>query len=1034
MFSKRNLVLSLVLFFSLSCGIKIGEKPPEAKIPEFKTSSCLVKSTGIFGEYFRGESTDKDIEFAWDCFSSMVDQFKNNVRCKNKDECSPGEIAKFIEDNFLDENKTAATVKQKTVSLGLQKQLMKIKKLFLGGSIEYIKPQELNLLVGLMGNLRSIFVELNPSMKILTLNWESQLKSGDVTLQDFESVNVNFVKSIHHLSDLIYKEDNEYLFNDFYEFASELSQFSGENWDWVKKVDEFLPLVKKLKKSITGGSEESIKDKEWDLFLVLGGRGYIQYLRYYYFIKNINPDYTSLKLAYYARTFEESFMIFYDLLSFKDSHQISKNEIDEILVSFSNIWKDFKTSPELTTELMKIKKMVVGGGLTGIEKDEFLKAQAKVNGIKEAVEKFMPFYEFYGLTWRPELLTVAEAEAKFKEATDSLAFVANKIGKDVKFESGYTFVDLLQLVSEFEKLYPSKDTKVKYLQSLKDYSCMILITGDVLLDKNNFSLGNQCDSLKLSANDLSLILNRAAQVFSQYLNFHYFINQENTLTNKLDYQLRLNGFLMDSINLFKQILDNRKFKMVSYNEVDGLLTEIIKLKILPKEIKLSSVKLLSRMLLEKVFLDSTNRFAKYKVNGLEKLHLENIQREIANYQNTGIYFKQLYENKLNNNYNYDFFNLNIKNAIKNSSDFELSFGLKEFLRHFQTPIPISISNDGKLIFVKNKNPYFGFVAMDQMNLSRFLSSLLIRSYSKSMDRATNVKALSSCEAKEAFRDIKPLLIDFGVIGSTSGDGFIDSRFLEANIFLPHSDGNEYISFEEIAELSNFIFSAFKIDSQFDSEIEKECKVYNENNDKFVDLSCLRASYHKHIPEALNAMPSYLEYMKNEKKEVWEEAFLNSLKAAGYVPRNDMKVALSDASLYPHILQYSESLFLKFDTNYDGVIDKKEGIQAYPAFANLLKKVAKKQIENGDIKEKELEALFTYILKYGTIPECNKSFILLCLFEEDVRNWLDWKGNYKKDNYDLSANRSKVAKILGLIADMVSSSPSMQESSKDEKCQ
>lgn len=1034
MFSKKLLLLPLILFFTLSCGIKIGEKPPEAKIPEFKTNSCLVKSTGIFGQYFKGEAADQEVEYAWDCFSSMVDQFKSNVRCKNKDECSPGEIAQFIEDNFLDENKTSPTVKQKTVSLGLQKQLMKIKKLFLGGSVDYIKPQELSLLTGLMKNLKSIFVELNPSMKILTLNWESQLKSGDVTLQDFESVNVNFVKVIHHLSDLIYKEDNEYFFSDFYEFANELSQFSGSSWEWVKKVEEFLPLVKKLKKSITGGSEESLKDREWDLFLVLGGRGYIQYLRYYYFIKNINPDYTSLKLAYYARTFEESFMIFYDLLSFKDSHQITKSEIDEILTSFSNIWKEFKTSPELITELMKIKKIVVGGDLNGIEKDEFLKAQTKVNGIKEAVERFLPFYEFYGLTWRPELLSAAEAEAKFKEATDSLDFIAKKIGQDVKFESGYSFVDLLQLVTEFEKLYPSKNDKVKYLQSLKDYSCMILIGGDILLDKNNYNLGNQCDSLKLTPNDISKLLTRAAQVFSQYLNFHYFISQDTTLINKLDYEIRLNSFLMNSLDLIKQVVEGRKFKIISYNEIDGLLGEIVKLQLIPKEIRLSSVKLIARMLLEKVFLDNTNRFGKYKVNGLEKLQIENIQREVANYQNTSIYFKQLYENKLNNNYNYDFFTLNIKNAIKNSSDFSLSYGLKEFLRHFQTPVPLSISNDRKVIFIKNPNPYFGYASMDQMNLSRFLSGLLIRSYSKSIDRASNVKSLSDCEAKEAFRDIKPMLIDFGIVGANSGDGFIDSRFLEANIFLPHADGNDFISFEEIAELSNFIFSGFKIDSQISDEVVKECKVYEEKTDKLVDLSCLRSSYFKHAGEALNSMPSYLKYIQSEKKEVWEEAFLNNLKAAGYIPRPDWRVSLSDASLFPHILQYAESLFLKFDADYDGIINKKEGLQAYPAFANLLKKVARKQIENGDIKEKELEALFTYILKYGAIPECNKSFILLCLFEEDIRNWLDWKANYKKDNYDLSANRSQLAKILGLIADMVGTSPSIKEETESNKCQ
>jgi hypothetical protein len=1028
----KSLVLVMTVFFTLSCNVKIGEKPPEAKMPEYKPDSCLVKSTQIFSDYFKGEAATNDVHYAWDCFTSMVQTFKDNVRCKNKDECSPGEIAKFVEDNFLDENKTAS-IKQRSVSIGLQKQLMKIKKLFLGGSVEYLKPDELSLLINLMNNLRDLFKELNPSMKILTLNWESQLKSGDVTLQDFESVNVNFVKIIHSLSDLIYKTDNEYAFSDFYEFLYELSQFSNNSWGWLKDVESFLPLAKKLKKSITGGSEDTLKDKEWDLFLVLGGRGYVQYLRYYYFIKNINPDYTSLKLAYYARTVEESFLIFYDLLNYKDSHRISKDEIDEILESFSNIWKEFKTSPVLTNEIMKIKRIVVGGNLNGIEKDEFLRAQTKVKPIKDIVEKFLPYYQFYGLAWRPELLTQNEAKEEFTNAINSLSFMANKVTDEVKLESGYSFSDLLLLTEEIERLYPGKEGGFKFLDALKKYSCLGQIGIDVLLDKNNFNLGKSCDDLKLTQNDLATLLKRATQIFGQYLNYHYFLDKKNVLTNKIDYELRLRDFVLEIVSLSKSVIENRKSKIISYNELDGIVAQIIKLQVLPKEIKENSIKSIVKMALEKIFIDFNLRLNKYKVNGLESMHLDNVKNELLNYQQASLYFKELYENKLNNNFNYNFFNLNIKNAVKNSTDISLIIGLREFLRHFQTPFPISITNDRKVIFNKDPNPFFGYTAIDQFNLSRFISGILIRSYSKSLDRLTNAKGLSDCEAKEAFRDLKPLLIDFDIISASSGDGFIDSRFLEANIFLPHSDGNDFISFEEIAELSNYIFSGFNIDSSISGEIVKSCQVFEENKEKLVDLSCLRAVYLKNAKMALNSMPSYLKYLEAESPSKWQEAFYNNLKAAGYIPRQDQKVTLSDASLFPHILQYGETLFLKFDQNYDGIINKKEGLLAFPAFENLLKKVAKKQIENGDIKVKELEALFTYILKYGAIPECNKSFVLLCLFEEDIRNWYSWKANYKKDDYDLSANRTQVASILGLIADMVSTSPSMQEESKNNKC-
>ncbi|MCK6596926.1 MAG: hypothetical protein L6Q37_01065 [Bdellovibrionaceae bacterium] len=1035
MYSKLKLLLLFVIFFSTSCNLKIGEAPPEVKIPEYKPDSCLIKSTDSFGAFFRGNAATEEIGTAWDCFSSMVKSFKANVRCKLKEQCSPGELARFVEDNFFDENKTS-NVKQKAISLNLQKQLMKVKKLFLGGNLEYITPQEMDLLIGLMENLKGIFKDLNPSMKVLTLNWESQLKSGDLTLQDFESANINFIKIINRFSSLIYKNDNEYFFDDVYEFLSELAAVSDSTWSWLGKFEEFLPLVKKLKKSITGGNENSLLGNEWELFLRLGAKGYVQYLRYYYFIQNTNPEYTSLKLAYYARTIEESFLIFYELLSFKESHQISKDEIYDILNSFSKIWKDFKVSPELTTELMKIKMLFVGGNTEGIGQAEFLKAQSKVQAVRSVVEEFLPYYDFFGLNWRPELLSESEALDKFEKGRDKLKTVISKINTEVQLESGYSLKDFFNLFEEVNKLYPQAADMDDVAGDVKNYACLIQIGTDVLLNKNNYNLGFKCENLKFDKLEFSQLLTRFGEVFSYYMKYHYFIKKQTIFHSKYDQQIQNRNLFIDVINYVYNILNQRKSKMISYTEIDGLINELVKVQILPKELKVSSLKLILKSLLEKILVVN-GATSKRKVLGFELAHIEVLKREYLNFMNTQLYFYELYENKLNYTYNYNFFNVNISNTLKATSDLSLKYGLSEFLRHFQTPYPLTMGKDKKLIFVKNSNPYFGQTAVLQMNLTRFLASIIIRSYSKQNQKVSYLKQITECELKELFHDIKPLLIDMDIISPTSGDGFIESRFLEANLFLPHADGNDFASFEEVSELADYIFSALILGDQISVELNKNCKVINEGNLKLMDLDCIRKVYYELADEpsdlVFNSMPSYKNYVAKEDVNKWNEAFLNNLKATGYVPRVDNKVPMGDLSLYPHILQYEETIFLKFDENYDGIINKVEGIKAFPAFASLLRKVAKPQIDNGDINEADLEALFTYILKYGAIPACDKPLTILCVFEQDIRNWLDWKNNYKKSNYDLSANRSKVAKILGLIADLVASTPKSAVQS-DNKCQ
>ncbi len=1031
-------LLITTLFFISSCNLKIGEKPPEKNIPGFKTDSCLIKATNFFSEYFKGESNVNDINSSWDCFATMVVTFQKNVRCNKINECTPDELSKFVEDNFLEEDGKPQD-QQKKISPELKKQLMKVKKLFLGGRLDYISPIEFELLVKLMNNLKSLFVELNPSMKILTLNWESKLQSGDVTLQDFGSVNTTFVKVIQKFSSLIFKTENEYFFDDFYSFLSEVAHFTQSSTAWLNKLAEFIPLVKKMKKSITGGSEDSVKDKEWDLLLTLGGRGYLQFLRYYYFIKNINPEFTSLKLAYYAKTIEESFLIFYDLLDGKDSHRISKEEIDEILSSFSNIWKDFKSSPELTKELMKIKKIIIGGGVESIEKEEFRKAQSKVTAIKEVVEDIIRYYQLYGLAWKPELLTKQEAEKEFHDAIKNFDFLVDKIINDVKFESGYSYSDFLSLVKEFEKIYPKKEASQKFEVILNKYCGLAQIGVDILNNKNNFELGYKCNTLSLTSSDLAVLLKKSSEIYAQILNYFYFIKNKTFYKVGSEYQSKVRDLILKSLDFLKLVISDRKLRQISYKEMDGIFSEGIRLDIIPNNIRSESFKKLTRALLEKIFIDPELIRMRQRIVGIEPSHISMMKKDLLNYTQLSLYFNLLYENKTNNIFNFDFFIENIQNAIKISSDPYLVIGAKEFLKHFKSPYPISINEDRKVFLDEIRNPVFNFEGIQQMNLSRFLAGLILRSYSQqAIDGKTLYNEVKKCEFKEAFRDVRPLLIDLDVLNSNTTDSFIDSRFLEGNIFLPNSDGNDELSFQEIADLSNYIFSGINVQSKIKEKVMKKCNISKENSLEYVDLSCLRGTYDDNLSEIFQSMPNYLKYIESIKKEnplVWQSTFFNSLKASGYISNNENKVSIYDANVLPHMFQYSETVFLKFDKNNDGFIDKEEGFLAFPTFEKLLKKVARKQIENGVIAESEFLPLFTYILKYKDIPSCEKPFKLLCLLEKDIRRWLDWKSNYKKTSYKLSVDRSELAIILGLIADLVSSSPSVQEDSrlKKEEC-
>jgi hypothetical protein len=1031
MFSRtlRNLVTVLLIStFILSCDLKIGETPPAAAIPEYRASSCFTTATDSFSNFFSGTATEQEIGDSWDCFASMVKEFKSKVRCKIREQCSPGEIAQFVEDNFLDENK-GAEVKQKAFSAELQIQFMKIKKLFLGGNLEYISPAELDRLIGLMGNLKALSVDINPSMKVLTLNWENKLKSDDLSLFDFEAVNENLVKMVGRLSDMIDKKENVYYFDDFQSLVNEMGRFVGTDWSWLESVRNYLPLIKKLKKSITGGEEESLKDNEWNLFLLMGSRAYIQFLRYYYFIKDLEPEFASLRLAYSARTVEEIFQMFYDLLSYKESHQVSKAEIEDLFLSFSNIWPVFKTSPGFVTELMKIKQVLIGGSGSGFEKDDFLRAQKKVNLIKQVVEKFTPYYQFYGLSWRPELLKQSEAFAYFSKATKNFDDLITKLTDEFKFESGYELKNLLNLMSELEKLYPSiKENSMR--EKILEYACLIQLGTDVLLDKNNNQNKNSCDQIELTSYDLTRLFKMGSQVFTIFWDYHYFVSRTKVLFNDLEFQVKFRDFGYNIVSFLKKSIEQRKSKRISYYELKLFTNELTNIGMIPKQIKKSTIESLMQVVVSKILVPDELKLKKTRFDGLEPFHIEQIYRELDNYLGINIFIHQAFENKINQKFDYNFLLARFKQSISDSNNPNFKLGMTEFVKNFQSPYPLTITTDDRIFLRRNTNPTYDKKTLEKYNLNRFLAGIFLRSYARRENAKTVNNILTDCEVKAAFDDLRPILVDLDVISASSGTGFIDARFIEANLFLTKSDGNDTVSYEELAEFVNYVFSGFTIDAVVKRQVNKTCETEVINKDVMVSLACLRDTYKNNVKTLMNSMPAYVTYTENENQNDWNDAFFNNLKAAGYKPRPDLKVSLSDASLFPHILQYGETLFIKFDVNSDGFIDKKESMRAFPSFAFLLKKVARKQLEDGTIKESDLEATFTYILKYGKIPECNKPFVLLCLFDRDVQKWLDWKANYRRDDYNLMANRSQISKILGIIADMVKTSPSVKE---DNSC-
>lgn len=995
MFSKTFLkygfsVLVLSALVGTGCGIKIGEEPPPPQSQEFSGTQCLSEMKPVVKNFVVGDAKREDVERSWDCVSSAIEKFKRYVRGRSADRYTPQELATFLERNFIDPTENPK------ISVGLQQEFMKLKQVFIGGSPDYITRAEIDKLIVLIKSFREMTVNLNPYMKVLSLNWSvSETNKLQLDIRYFEDANKEIQNAARLLASLIEKNGQGYRLSDFVLLMEEMSSFFGEKWDFPKTITKYMPVIQKVKKALAGGSEDLITPNEWRRFSLLGARGYVQYLRYHYFIKSVPETGSGYRLSYLSRTVEDVLSVFQDLVAEKPEGVVSRDEVTDLLKTLQVVWPDFKVSNNLVFEAMKVKQLFFGGSVDSFTTTDFETARLKVSRIKILIERFLPYYSVYGREWEPEIYEPEDAQKLFMESQFVLEATVREAG--VLFEGAYDLNDLVGLVREVEALYPSKGDS--YETTVKKYLPLVI-------DAKNMILGGNDSSLRKG--NWSILLGFGARFYSDFLYYDYFV-KDKSLEQPLIVSY-LSVLANQSLNILRDLLITKKENQFSRAEMNKLAQHLIRLELLPKGLKANSIDQVLGVVLNNILVAPDKRIDGYVPNALNLASIEVVRQELQIWLDSELFISTLTENwkpddGLNSKALIDVFK---KAQQASGTTAPLQVSLKEFLLSVQSPVPITVDSENRVIISNKFEQVYTRRSLRQLNIYRGITRLLLRSFVKDKERIATYKGAVLEEVESAFFTLKPVLVEMGLI-EPKNVSFASSRFREANIFVPHSDGNNLASYAEVTDLIAMIWSGVNINSMLRKDLVRVCFNGNDQvkNDAQVTLSCARSAYKDSMLKAMTATPEYLKFMKTVSKDEWAIYMNNVFKAAGYVPNDKNIATIEELSLAPHVIQYVEMIFARFDKNKDGIISTSESLNAFPAFKGILLELAKDQIANGSLKESDLLDLFTYILRYGKPPET---------ITEKIRFVMMWKG--KSDKWDVWADRTQLAQILGYIADQV----------------
>lgn len=1014
MFSRDGFkkALSAVLAVSVftGCNMKVGEEPPPPTTQSFSGTQCISSVMPHLTDFIEGKGNEQGINATWDCFSVAMDKFRKYVRGRASDRYTSQELADFLQNNFFDPNAA-----KKEITPALQAEIMKIKQIFLGGSTQYLTMRELEQAPQLFQTFKRLAIKLNPYMKIYVLEWTPSNGSRvDEDSRFFEQSNEVIQSVVKDLSVIIQANKSNYKLADFSVFLKELSGLYNENWSFVEKLDKFMPVVQKIKKSISGGNETTVLENEWRSFLLLGARGYIQFLRYNYFISSAPQSGTSIRLGYVARSLEDLLSVFQDLVSEKPSGIVSREEIYDLLLTVSKAWPDFKVSDKLVVEVMRLKQLFIGGTDVAFTVSDFSNAKLKVGKLKSIVERFLPYYSVYGQDWDKEYYSDQDAQKYFSQAQVSLEASAQELGAIL--ENSYDLKNLQSLISEISRLY-ADDSVEKFNgkvwdDNFKKYLPLIIdVKNTVYAQTGSVIIKNQWPS----------ILRHASRIYTNYLYQKYFFGDQETI-NTLRGMTILDNVATLWIGLAKDLVTQNPNGYFTKSDLNRIGQKLVTIELLPKSITADVMTTLVDTVLNRVLVLPEKRLNGYVPNAFGFTSLEIIRFEVKSWIDTEKYLFSIFPNQ-RVSYSPQIMLQTLSSAAARPGISEsLKVGLSELSLAVQSNRSMTVNKDGYVQISEVKDYPYDRSSVSQLNMNRVLTRLLIRSYGSDLKKILNYEGIVLADAQKAYADLKPVAVSFGLIDK-SNMTFADSRFREANMFVPHANGDQVLSFQEGVDLVGMIWSGINIHSTLKDQlvakgtanaVTTSCLPKNVEitSDTLVSVDCVMKTYYRVVPSLMSGMPNYVKYMSSISESEWNGYFMNVLKSAGYVP-NDQKLAkMGDVQLVPHVIQYIEMIFAKYDADNDGILRVPEALEAFPVFRSIIK-----QFADGQVKDKNLDAIFMYILHKGRPPES--------IWEKLY--YKSWEG--KPEYWTVSESRSKLAQILGYIADQLSKPAVKQDPKK-----
>ena len=262
--------------------------------------------------------------------------------------------------------------------------------------------------------------------------------------------------------------------------------------------------------------------------------------------------------------------------------------------------------------------------------------------------------------------------------------------------------------------------------------------------------------------------------------------------------------------------------------------------------------------------------------------------------------------------------------------------------------------------------------LETLNITRVLMNATMRGYSHDASRAAEMPEITENEMQEVFTDLKAIGRDLGIVDVRSLQSGVRT-FMEANIFLSVSDGNDFVSLHEMVEWFEMVMGAGKIADQIHRDLVQDYKCGTSPLDVFGKQRLIAKCFRDHVAtvfeKRLSHLPVFIDALAKAKKAGRQEAFIRSLeKSTRALADSDLPIESSDIRAMSPVIHYGEALFTRFDADDSSLLETSEVWDVFPLVNPFIRKMA---IDSGakasDLNVGMQRAIFSWLIMFGAPP-------------------------------------------------------------------